>query len=151
MKEVYLVVPNIRSAHNVGAMFRTSDAFGIKKIFLCGYTATPPKKQIDKVALGAEKWIPWEHYDNPKVPIKNLKKEGVEIVGLEKTDSSQSVSEASFNYPIALVVGQEVSGMDMDLVEMCDKIIHIPMRGKKSSLNVSVAVGAALQSIINHN
>lgn len=148
-KKIYLILPNIRSAHNVGAMFRIADCFGIEKIFLTGYTPTPEgKRKIEKVALGAEKWIQWEQTDDTTELIKKLKEKDFEIIGLEKTETSVNIDKADFTDKIALIVGEEVSGMDLNLVELCDQIVHIPMYGKKSSLNVSVATGVALHSII---
>lgn len=148
-KKINLVVPNIRSAHNVGAMFRIADAFGVDKIYLCGYTPTPPKRKIAKVALGAEEWVNWEHIDDIKKLSDRLKQGGFNLIGLEKTDSSINVSGASLSDKLAVIVGQEVSGLDQKLLDICDKIVHIPMYGNKESLNVSVATGIALHSIIN--
>src|SRR3989344_5676953 len=93
----YLILPNIRSCHNVGAMFRTADACGVTKLFLVGYTATPPKKEIDKVALGAETWMPWEHRKDLKRLITSLKKKGVKIIGLEKNDRSVDIGTLSID------------------------------------------------------
>jgi len=148
-KKIYLILPNIRSAHNVGAMFRVADCFGIEKVFLSGYTPTPEgKRKIEKVALGAEKWVQWEQVDDTTELIRELKERDFEIVGLEKTETSINIDKAYFTDKIALIVGEEVSGMDLDLVDLCDQVVHIPMYGKKSSLNVSVAAGVALHSII---
>ncbi|MBD3311364.1 MAG: TrmH family RNA methyltransferase [Candidatus Magasanikbacteria bacterium] len=146
----YLILPNIRSCHNVGAMFRTADAFGISRIFLVGYTASPPKIQIDKVALGAEKWVPWEKREDLASLIKELKEKGVKIVALEKNDKSINISLTKFDAPLALIVGNEVEGVEPDILKMCDQIVHIPMYGKKESLNVSVAAGVAMY-VINNN
>jgi tRNA G18 (ribose-2'-O)-methylase SpoU len=148
-KKIKLIVPNIRSAHNVGAMFRIADAFAVEKIYLCGYTPNPPKRKISKVALGAEEWIDWEQIDNTSRLIKELKQNDFEVVGLEKNESSQTITDTSFSDKMALIVGQEVSGLDQELLDECDKIIHIPMHGNKESLNVSVATGIALNSIVN--
>lgn len=143
-REFYLILPNIRSCHNVGAMFRTADAFGVTKLFLCGYTATPPKIQIDKVSLGAEKWMPWEKRESLRELLEELRDEGVTIVGLEKNERSIDIATLDKNRPIALVVGNEVDGIEDDVLELCDVVVHIPMCGKKESLNVSIAGGIAL-------
>ena len=143
----YLILPDIRSCHNVGSMFRTADAFDVDKIFLVGYTACPPKIQIDKVSLGAEKWVPWEHCDDLTTLINDLKKEGVSIVGLEKTNNSVDIQQVDFNFPLALVMGNEVEGINDDIINLCDRVVHIPMHGKKESLNVSIAAGVAMYSI----
>jgi len=145
----YLILPDIRSCHNVGAMFRTADACGVSKLFLVGYTAQPPKIQIDKVSLGAEKWMPWEHRKDLRRLISSLKKKKVCIVGLEKNDSSVDIKDLKlkFKKDVALIVGNEVDGISDDILELCDKVVHIPMHGKKESLNVSIAAGIAMYEI----
>jgi len=146
-KNFYLILPNIRSCHNVGAMFRTADAFQVSKIFLVGYTAAPPKIQIDKVALGAEKWVKWTKRKDLKRLIKKLQAEGIKVVALEKSSKSADINTAKFKFPLALLVGNEVDGIDEEILQMCDKIVDIPMYGKKESLNVSIAAGIAMQII----
>ncbi len=147
----YLILPDIRSCHNVGAMFRTADACGVSKLFLVGYTAQPPKIQIDKVSLGAEKWMPWEHRKDLKRLIGSLKKKSVCVVGLEKNASSIDIKDfkLKFKKDVALIVGNEVDGISDDILELCDKVVHIPMYGKKESLNVSIAAGIAMYEIGN--
>lgn len=142
-----LILPDIRSCHNVGAMFRTADACGVDFLYLTGYTATPPKPQIDKVSLGAEKWMPWKQYKNIKSLIKRLKKQGICVVALEKTAASKDIGTVPFKTPLALIVGNEVDGVSSDILKLCDEVVHIPMYGKKESLNVSVAAGIALYAI----
>lgn len=140
----YLILPNIRSCHNVGAMFRTADAFGITKLFLVGYTPAPPKPQIDKVALGAEKWVPFETCKTLKPLIKKLKKQGVKVLALEKSDESVDIAQAEISGDIALIVGNEVEGVEDEILSLCDKVVHISMYGQKESLNVSIAAGVAM-------
>lgn len=149
MSKFYLILPNIRSCHNVGAFFRTADAFGVDKIFLVGYTACPPKPQIDKVSLGAEKWVKWEKRVDLRRLIVSLKKKGVWVVGLEKTNESVKIEDLrlKINGDIALIVGNEVDGVAPEILELCDVVVHIPMYGKKESLNVSIAGGIALYEI----
>jgi 23S rRNA (guanosine2251-2'-O)-methyltransferase len=159
----HLILPKIRSAHNVGAMFRTADAFGVDKIWLTGYTPVPPKPQIDKVSLGAEQWVPWEKRQYLKPVLRQLKKEGFQIVALEQTQESVDIADAvetrqclvSTMLGIALIVGNEVTGVRKDILKMCDAVVHIPMQGMKESLNVSVAAGIAMHAINsklqNHN
>lgn len=149
MSKFYLILPDIRSCHNVGAMFRTGDAFGVDKIYLVGYTASPPKPQIDKVSLGAEKWIPWEQRKDLKRLITSLKKKDVRIVGLEKSDLSKKIEDLKLNKTgdVALILGNEVDGISEDIQKLCDDVVHIEMYGKKESLNVSVAAGIAMQHI----
>jgi len=142
-----LVLPDIRSAHNVGAMFRTADGAGVDKIYLCGYTACPPHPQLDKVSLGSEKWIPWEYNRQTWRALKELKEKGYNIVALELTDKSKNIFEYKPSFPLALVVGNEKTGVTKSLLKYCDNAVHIPMNGKKSSLNVSVAAGIAVYKI----
>jgi len=145
-RKFYLILPNIRSCHNVGAMFRTADAFGVDKIFLVGYTPHPPKPQIDKVALGAEKWVDWEGRENLRKLIIELKKEKCVIVGLERTKQSEDIKDIKILdiNDFALVVGNEVDGIKPGILKLCDHVVHIPMMGKKESLNVSIAAGIAM-------
>jgi 23S rRNA (guanosine2251-2'-O)-methyltransferase len=150
LKEKFvLVLPSIRSGHNVGAMFRTGDAVGIDKIYLTGYTACPPHTQIDKVSLGAEKWIPWEQYKQTGRLLKKLKKMGYNIVALEQTKKSKNIFEWKPKFPVALVLGNEVRGIDKKYLDLCDEHLEIPMQGKKESLNVSIAAGVAMYHIYN--
>lgn len=130
-------------------MFRTADAFGVDKIWLVGYTAAPPKPQIDKVSLGAETWIPFQKIEQKDLEstIQNLKEEGFEIIALEKTEKSKDIAQAEFAKKVALIVGNEVDGVGEEILKFCDKIVHIPMFGKKESLNVSVAAGIAMYYI----
>ena len=151
-KEFYLILPNIRSCHNVGAMFRNADAFGVSKLFLVGWTATPPKPQIDKVSLGAETWMPWEKREDLEELLKELKKKGIVLVGLEQTEKSIDMADWQFDNisestGIALVVGNEVYGVAPEIIDLCDVVVHIPMCGKKESLNVSVAAGVAMWEV----
>ena len=150
-KEFYIIAHNIRSLFNVGSIFRTADAFGVTKIYLTGYTGTPAnflhKIKISKSALGAENWIAWEHHKSPIKLIRKLKHNGVKIVALEKTAGAVSLSKFKPKFPLALVLGEEVRGVSKAMLELADKIIAIPMLGKKESLNVSVAFGVAAYHI----
>lgn len=142
-----LILPDIRSCHNVGAMFRTADACGADKIYLTGYTARPPKPQIDKVSLGAEKWVPWEYAADTLAVVQGLKKTGVHIVALEKTAMSTKIGKVDLSFPLALIVGNEVTGVGDELLALCDQVVHIPMYGRKESLNVSIAAGIGMYVI----
>ena len=139
-----LVLPNIRSGHNVGAMFRTADGAGVDKIYLTGYSPVPPHKEILKVSLGAEQSIPWEYHKQSGRLIKKLKAAGYHIAALEQTPKSVSIYQWQPTFPLALIVGNEVTGVSKSILKLCDKIIEIPMRGKKGSLNVSVAAGVGM-------
>ena len=145
-----LILPDIRSAINVGAILRTADAVGVDKVYLVGCTPRPTdqfgriQKDIAKSALGAETWVPWEYKEKLIPLIKKLKKEGYEIVALELDENSIDYRKYKPALKVALILGEEVKGIDKKTLKYCDKIIEIPMRGKKESLNVSVAAGVAL-------
>lgn len=146
-KDFFVIAHNIRSLYNVGSIFRTADAFGVSKIYLTGYTGAPDnpihRKKIGKVALGAETWIPWERCRSATALIKRLKKQKVAILGLERHAKAQNIRKFKPIFPLALVLGEEVKGISQSLLKLCDRILEIPMLGKKESLNVSVAFGIA--------
>jgi tRNA G18 (ribose-2'-O)-methylase SpoU len=144
-----LVLPNIRSGHNVGAIFRTADGAGVDRLYLTGYTPCPPHMQVDKVSLGAEKWMPWEYRKQSGKLLKELKQMGYTIVALEQTRNSQNIFDWKPVFPMALVLGNEKDGVSKTLLKYCDEAVQIPMRGKKNSLNVSVAAGIAMYQILN--
>lgn len=146
-RDIVLLAHNIRSLWNVGALFRSSDAFGISHVFLTGYTACPPRKEISKTALGAEEWIPWSYEKGPFAVIERLRAEGRSIIALELTGKSAPLWEDATDGPVCLVLGHEVLGVSDELLTACDRAVHIPMQGKKSSLNVSVACGIALYEL----
>ncbi len=141
---VSLILPNIRSCHNVGSIFRTADAFGVDKIYLCGYTPAPPDPRIKKVALGAENSVPWERCEDLQALIEKLQKNGVNVVAAESTDASVDYASWEPTFPLAIVFGHEVDGVGEDIIDRADQTIEIPMLGIKSSLNVSVAAGVLL-------
>jgi tRNA G18 (ribose-2'-O)-methylase SpoU len=145
--KVILILPNIRSGHNVGAIFRTADGAGVDKLYLTGYTPCPPHTQIDKVSLGAEKWMPWEYCKQAGRLLKELKEIGYNIVALEQTKTSHDIFTWQPKFPIALVLGNEKTGVSKSLLKYCDESVEIPMAGKKNSLNVSVAAGVAMYRI----
>ena len=148
MKEICLVLDNIRSRENVGSIFRTSDATGVSKIYLCGTTPTPPHEKISKTALGAETYVPWESYKRTYILLKKLKKERINIVALELAKDSKNIFQFKPQFPLALIIGNEVKGISPKILKYCDKKISIPMYGKKESLNVSVAMGIAVYELI---
>ncbi len=172
-QEVYLVLHDIRSAQNVGSLFRTADAAGIRKIFLTGYTPAPldkferPNKEIAKTALGAEKTVLWEKLSFENCvkkfhPVKSrgresakgglfnrVKKEKVQIIAIEQDKSSTDYRKVKAKYPVAFVLGNEVTGLEKKVLKMCDIIAEVPMRGEKESLNVSVVGGIALFRILD--
>lgn len=155
IKTNVVILHNIRSAINVGSIFRTSDAIGISHIYLSGYTPTPidkfgrPQSDIAKSALGAEKTISWTYGKTYLSIIKKLKKEGFEIIGIEQDEKSIDYKKVKAKDKNAFLVGNEVEGLSKSLKEKCDILAEIPMKGEKESLNVSVAFGVAVFRILN--
>ena len=146
---VYGLIDNVRSLHNVGAIFRTADGAGFSGLYLCGITGKPPQNEIHKTALGAEENVPWEYHDDAVSLVWELKSRGIKIVVLEHTTSSINYTEPQFTEPVCLVVGHEHHGVSAEICEMADVAIEIPMHGLKGSLNVSVAFGIAAYQIIS--
>ncbi len=146
---ICVIVENIRSLYNVGSIFRTSDGAGIEKLYLTGFTGYPPRKEIDKTALGSVATVPWEY--NPKTieVIKKLKEEMYSVVALEHTHSSTEYYNHNTTFPLALIIGNEVDGIDQATLKHCDHSIEIPMYGIKQSLNVSVAYGIIMYHFIH--
>lgn len=138
-----LVLDDIRSLHNIGSVFRTADAFLIEKIYLCGITATPPNKEINKTALGATDTVTWEHNENVLEVIQNLKSEKVITLAIEQVESAVFLQDFKVEkgQKYALVFGNEVYGVSQEAVAICDGCIEIPQLGTKHSLNISVSAG----------
>jgi tRNA G18 (ribose-2'-O)-methylase SpoU len=159
MPDIIVIAHNIRSIHNVGAIFRTAEGFGISKIILSGYTPYPRlandsrlphiaeklTKQMSKTALGAEAIVPFEYIEQP--PLAELKTAGYKIVALEQAPRSISLVDYRPSEKIALLLGEEVEGITAELLAQCEDVIEIPMVGKKESFNVSVATGIALYAL----
>jgi len=151
---LYVLLHNIRSTHNVGSILRTADGAGVAKIFLCGYTPSPidrfgrKRKDVAKVALGAEDSVLWEHCENTKECLTQLKCEGVRVVALEQDARSVPYTTLSLDTPTVLVLGEEVEGLPKEVLDMADVVAEIPMHGTKESLNVSVAAGIALYQVV---
>lgn len=141
-----VILDNIRSLHNVGSVFRTSDAFRIEKIILCGNTGTPPHPEIHKSALGAEYTMDWIHTPDTVSAVKNLKKEGYAVYAIEQAHQSISLENMRLQPKTryAIVVGNEVKGVQQAVIDECDGCIEIPQFGTKHSLNVSVATGIVI-------
>ncbi len=147
---ICLALHNIRSTHNVGSIFRTADAVGVSKIYLCGYTPVPTdrfgrlRKDIAKVSLGAEKTVEWESVKDIKKLIEDFKKKNFKIYAVEQSENSIDYRDIEIASNCLFIFGNEVGGIEKEILEKCDKILEIPMMGKKESLNVAVAVGVAL-------
>lgn len=148
--EVFVLLHDIRSVHNVGSMWRTANATGVNKIFLSGYTPQPidrfgrERKDFAKVALNSQNSVGWEYAENPLSLIKQLKKEGVFVVAIEQAKNSVDYKKAQIKKPVLFIVGNEVGGIPQKLLNLADIIAEIPMKGDKESLNVSVSFGVAL-------
>ena len=138
---IYALLDNVRSLYNVGAVFRTSDAVLLKKLFLCGITGCPPRKEISKTALGAEEIVPWEYSDDAVSTIKKLKKNGVQIVAVELAHGSVRYDKAKFKFPVCFVFGHEVEGISDEGMNEIDIAIDVPMLGRANSLNVATCYG----------
>jgi len=150
MEKVRVILHNIRSMHNVGSVFRSSDAFGISEIILSGYTPTPPRDEINKTAIGAEEFVDWRFVDDIVSEIQFLKKSGYKILGLEQTDTSVSILdlELSLSDKCCIVMGNEITGIDEELLHLADQFVTIPQYGHKHSLNVSVATGITFYALL---
>ena len=148
MPSLILIIDHIRSIHNVGCMFRCADGAGFGQIWICGYSPTPDDERTNKVALGAEAVIPWQHFDTATTAIKQAQEQGYQVIALETGERAVNIFDAKTDdKPIALVVGHEVDGINPETLELCDHIWEIPMHGTKESLNVSVAAGIGMYAV----
>ena len=138
---ISILVENVRSVHNVGSIFRSADGFGAQMIYLTGYTAYPPREDLSKTALGAEKAVPWKYFENPIKAVKDIKNQGIQLVLLEQTVNSKSIYDVNWGFPLCFIVGNEVKGVSEELCKLADIHAELPMKGVKQSLNVSVATG----------
>lgn len=147
---IVIVLDNVRSMHNVGSVFRTADAFLVNGIWLCGYTPRPPHRDIHKTALGATETVSWHYAELGSHAVDHLKTEGYRIFAVEQVEKSIPLHEFSFDSTdkIAVVFGNEVSGVSADILERCDGFLEIPQFGMKHSLNVSVAAGIVLWELV---
>lgn len=143
---IIIILDDIRSLHNIGSVFRTSDAFLIEKIYLCGITATPPNKEIHKTALGATETVDWEYQKEVVEVIKDLKSQAVKVFAIEQVENAVFLDkfEPEENKKYALVFGNEVFGVNQEAVQLCDGAIEIPQLGTKHSLNISVTTGIVI-------
>jgi 23S rRNA (guanosine2251-2'-O)-methyltransferase len=149
---IIIILDNIRSANNVGSFFRTADAFRVQKIYLCGITAIPPNKEIQKTALGATESVEWEYVENTTNLLERLNLEGVLTIAIEQAENSimlNKFTEEIKNKSIAVVFGNEVQGVSEEVMEKCTHCIEIPQLGTKHSLNVAVSGGIVLWDILN--
>jgi len=145
---IHVVLDNLRSAYNVGSIFRTADAGAVEHIYLCGMSAHPPHKKIEKTALGAHEYIPWSYYERTKDCIVTLKEKSIPIVAIEITENSKSCFDYFWPSPVAIVLGNEVMGVQERVLKIVDDIVHIPMYGYKNTINVATSFGIILYDIL---
>lgn len=151
--KVVILLDNIRSMHNVGSVFRTSDAFAVEKIILCGITARPPHRDIEKSALGATASVVWEYEESTLEAVQKLKEKGYQIISIEQTENSHTLEDFEFSYhqPYAIIFGNEVDGVQQEVINQSNYCIEIPQFGTKHSFNVSVTAGIVMwQVFISH-
>jgi 23S rRNA (guanosine2251-2'-O)-methyltransferase len=148
---VVLVLDNVRSLHNVGAVFRTADAFALERLYLCGVTGQPPHREITKTALGSTESVAWTHEATTLGAVQQLKAAGYQLIAVEQTTGSILLPQFQpvAGQPLALVLGNEVFGVDDEVLALCDAAVEIPQLGTKHSLNVSVAAGVVLWDILS--
>jgi tRNA G18 (ribose-2'-O)-methylase SpoU len=142
------VLDNIRSAFNVGSIFRTSDAGAVEHIHLCGMTAHPPHKKLEKTALGAFEYVPWTYHERTTDCLRELGENAIHRVAIEVTDRAVPMPEFSWPEPVAVVFGNEVTGINDRVMKHCDSVVSIPMLGYKNSMNVATAYGVVLYDIL---
>lgn len=149
---IIAVLENVRSAYNVGSVFRTADAFLIEAIYICGYTAYPPHKEIKKTALGADETVSWKHFKNIREAIEDIRKQDYKVYAVEQAQDSYKLQAISYEHDekIAVIFGNEVTGVEQTTIEQCDGCIEIPQLGMKHSLNISVAAGIVLWELVRN-
>lgn len=145
---IHVVLDNIRSAYNVGSIFRTADAGAVEHIYLCGMSAHPPHRKIEKTALGAQEYVPWSYYERTKDCILMLKEKGIPIVSIEITQESCSYFNFHWCSPVAIVFGNEVIGIQEKVLKLSDFVVQIPMFGYKNTINVATSFGIILYDIL---
>ena len=144
----YVILDNIRSAFNVGAIFRTCEAAAIRRLYLCGISAHPPNPRVLKTSLGTEKTLPWEHILSTEETVRKLRERRIHIVSVELTNRSIPYTLAHYPEEVALVFGHEVAGVSSEILDLSDQVIEIPMLGRKNSLNVATSVGVVLFELV---
>jgi tRNA G18 (ribose-2'-O)-methylase SpoU len=150
--EIILILDDVRSMHNVGSAFRTADGFGIKAIYLVGFTPTPPHRDIHKTALGATETVPWKHFETIGAAIQAAKEEQFEIIAVEQTHNSTALNTYTYKQEkIALIFGNEVAGVSDAALNLASACIEIPQYGSKHSFNISVSIGIVLWELLRNN
>lgn len=147
---IHVVLDNLRSAFNVGSIFRSSDAGAIEHIHLCGMSAHPPHRKLEKTALGAFEYVPWTYHERTCDALDTLRAQGIHRVAIEVTESAVSLVEFDWPKPVAIVFGNEVTGISQKALHRCDTTVRIPMQGHKNSLNVATAFGVVLFEVLRY-
>lgn len=139
---VIIVLDNVRSMHNVGSVFRTCDAFRLQGLYLCGITAQPPDREINKSALGATETVDWKYFATTMQAVNELKASGYRVFAVEQAEHATQLDQLTFdNAPLAMIFGNEVKGVEQEVIDACDGVIEIPQAGSKHSLNIAVSAG----------
>lgn len=144
MPKTSILLPDIRSGWNTGSFFRTADSLGVEHIFLSGFTPFPPHKEISKTAIGADEFVPWTYFSSNKQAVSELQKKNINIYALELTENAKEITEMSFEFPMCLVMGNEITGVSESILKIVKDVVYIPMQGKKQSMNVSIAGSIAM-------
>ena len=142
-REIYFILEDVLDTYNVGGIFRLADAIGVKKIYLCGQTETPPNSRIKKASINTTEWVAWEYKESASLAIKDLrsKVKNIQVVAVEQDEKSIPYTKIEYKIPLALAVGNETSGISKEVLRLCDKIAEIPMFGVNTSLNVIISLG----------
>jgi len=150
---IYIVLDNVMDTYNIGSIFRLADAVAVEKIILCGETETPPHTRIKKASINTTEWVKWEYAKTAKEAIENLrlKIKNLQIIAIEQDKKSIPYDKADYNFPVALVVGHETTGVSKEVLKMCDQVVEIPMWGVNKSLNVVVSLGIILYKVTGDN
>lgn len=152
---IYIICDNVLDTYNIGAIFRLADAVAAEKVYLCGQTETPPNSRIKKASIGTWKWVEWEHTPTAVEAIQNLIRQyggqNLKTIAIEQDSRSVPYDEFDYSYPIALVIGNETTGVSREVLDLCDAIVELPMFGINISLNVMVSLGIVLYEVIEKN
>ncbi len=150
--EIYIVLDNVLDTYNIGAIFRLADAVAAKKVIMCGESETPPHTRIKKASINTTEWVSWEHEESALEAINKLRRDvpGIKVLSVEQNDDSVSYDQYDYQFPLALVVGHESTGVTKEVMENSDAILEIPMHGVNISLNVMVSLGIVLFEALKH-
>jgi len=147
---IYIIVDNVLDTYNIGAIFRLADAIAAKKVILCGQTEAPPHTRIKKASINTTEWVDWEYFEETKTAISSLRSEipGIQIVAVEQDSKSMPYDKTGYRFPVALIIGNETTGVSKEVLDLADKIVEMPMWGVNKSLNVMVSLGIVLYKVM---